>query len=123
MREKMQLKIEKIKATLQEIGEMRPGSLNKQFTKCGRPGCRCQDPEKPKRHGPYHQLSYVHKGKSTTQFVQKQQVPTVKRQLANYKKFRALTTEWIDLALALAKEKLKIDKESHAKALKESNAD
>ena len=108
---KIQKRIDKIKIELQLIGEMRPGSLNKQYTKCGRQGCRCQDPENPKRHGPYNQLSYVHHGKSTTQFIQKPQLSGVKKQLANYKKFRALTTEWVDLALDLAKEKLKIEKE------------
>ena len=90
----MILSVEKIKLELQQIGSMRPGSLNKQFTVCGRPGCRCQDPDKPKRHGPYFQLSYVHHGKSTTQFIQKQLVPGVSRQLKNYKTFRALTAEW-----------------------------
>lgn len=119
--EQMQRKIKKIKDDLQKIGEMRPGSLNKQFTKCGKPGCRCQDPDEPKRHGPYYQLSYVHHGKSTSQFIQKQQVATVKRQLANFKKFRALTEEWIDLALTLAKERLKAEKES-AKILKKDAA-
>jgi hypothetical protein len=111
--EKMQKRIEKIKAELQLIGEMRPGSLNKQYTKCGRANCRCQDAKNPKRHGPYFQLSYVHHGKSTTQFIKSAHVNDVKRQLANYKKFRGLTSQWIDIALDLAKAKLKIDKESH----------
>jgi len=70
-----------------------------------------QDPEKPKRHGPYYQLSYVHQGKSTTQFIQKELVPMVARQLKNYKKFKSLTSEWIELALAIAKEKLALDKQ------------
>ena len=113
--EKLQKRIETIKAKLQLIGDMRPGSLNKQFTKCGRAGCRCQDPEKPKLHGPYNQLSYVHQGKSTTQFIQDPQVTAVKRQLANYKEFRKLTMEWVDLALTIAKEKLRIEKEANAK--------
>ena len=108
--EKMILRVEKIKLELQQIGSMRPGSLNKQFTVCGRPGCRCQDPDKPKRHGPYFQLSYVHHGKSTTQFIQKQLVPGVSRQLKNYKTFRALTAEWVDLALAIAMEQLVADR-------------
>jgi len=34
--EKMILRVEKIKLELQKIGSMRPGSLNKQFTVCGR---------------------------------------------------------------------------------------
>ena len=102
----MEMRVEKIKRELQTIGSMRPGSLNKQFTVCGRKGCRCQDPNHPKRHGPYFQLSYVHQGKSTTQFIQRELVPTVAQQLKNYKIFRALTAEWVDLALAIARERL-----------------
>ena len=108
--EKMKIRVETIKLELQQIGSMRPGSLNQQFTVCGRQGCRCQDPDQPKRHGPYFQLSYVHHGKSTTQFIQKQLVPVVSRQLKHYKRFRALTAEWVDLALAIAKQELAADK-------------
>ena len=107
----MENRVEKIRRELQQVGEMRPGSLNKQLTVCGRPGCRCLDPKKPKRHGPYYQLSYVHQGKSTTQFIQEELVPIVAQQLKNYKKFKSLTAEWIDLALASAKEKLALDKQ------------
>lgn len=108
---KMEKRVEQIKTELQTVGEMRPGSLNTQLTVCGRPGCACQDPRKPRRHGPYYQLSYVHQGKSTTQFIQKDLVPTVTTQLENYKNFKALTTEWVALALAIAKEKLARDRE------------
>ena len=107
---KQKLRIELIKSELQKIGEMRPGSLNQQYTICGREGCRCQDPTNPKKHGPYYQLSYVHLGKSTTQFVQKDLVGNVETQLKNFKMFKQLTTEWIDLALQIAKEKLAEDK-------------
>lgn len=109
--QKMERRVKKIKMDLLKIGEMRPGSLNTQLTVCGSPGCACQDPKKPKRHGPYYQLSYVHQGKSTTQFIQKELVPKVSLQLKNYKVFKSLTTEWIQLALLIAKEKLAIDKQ------------
>jgi len=107
----MQKRVEQIKSALRKVGEMRPGSLNQQLTICGRPGCHCQDPEKPQKHGPYYQLSYVHQGKSTTQFIQKQLVPTVTRQLKNFKLFKALTTEWVDLALAISKQKLTAERQ------------
>jgi hypothetical protein len=77
---------------------MRPGSLNQQYTVCGKDGCRCVDPDRPKKHGPYYQLSYVHDGKSTTQFIGKKSLEGVRQQLKNYKKFRELTTEWVDRA-------------------------
>lgn len=106
----MENRINKIKMKLLEIGEMRPGSLNKQLTVCGRSGCKCQDLTKPQKHGPYYQLSYVHQGKSTTQFIPKELVQMVEQELKNYKTFRTLTAEWVDLALAIAKEKLDQDK-------------
>lgn len=108
---KLEKRVEKIKLELQKVGEMRPGSLNKQMTVCGRSGCVCMDPKKPKKHGPYFQLSYVHQGKSTSQFIQKELVSMVTQQLENYKTFKSLTMEWVDLALAIAKEKLAADKE------------
>jgi hypothetical protein len=111
--QKMEKRIEEIKAKLARIGAMRPGSLNKQLTVCGRSNCRCGEPKKPKKHGPYYQLSYVHQGKSTSQYIQKEWVGAVRSQLANYKTFKALTAEWVDLALTLAKEKLLADKERH----------
>ena len=108
----MENRVGKIKAELQKIGEMRPGSLNTQLTICGRAGCRCQDEKNPRKHGPYYQLSYVHQGKSSTQFIQKPLVAKVVRQLKNYKSFKALTAEWIDLALSLAKAKLEQDRQA-----------
>lgn len=110
---KLEQRVEAIKGKLALIGEMRPGSINKQLTVCGNSSCRCADPKRPKKHGPYYQLSYVHQGKSTTQFIQKELVGAVREQLANYKNFKALTTEWVDIALTLAKEKLRADKERH----------
>ncbi len=100
-------RIRKIHAQLATLGEMRPGSLSQQYNICGTPGCRCKDPETPQRHGPYYQLSWVHQGKSTTQFIRRPLVPMVKAQLATYKKFRQLTEQWVDLALQAAKMRLK----------------
>ena len=55
--EKLEARIEKVKAQLQKVGLMRPGSLSKQYSACQKPGCKCVDPVKPQKHGPYYQLS------------------------------------------------------------------
>ena len=94
---------------------MRPGSLSQQYNVCGKAGCRCKDPVHPQRHGPYYQLSWVHQGKSTTQFIRHSWVPQVKAQLATFKKFRQLTEQWIALALCLAKMKLQAAPKGRAK--------
>ena len=44
--------------------------------------------------------------------------------MTNYKTFKELTAEWVDLALTIAKEKLKAAKEQHKEAaqmLKQKN--
>ena len=100
-------KIQALKAQLLELGPMRPGSLSPQYNVCGKPGCRCKDPERPRRHGPYYQLNYVYQGKKKSQFIRRENLPAVRAELATYKKFRKLTGLWIGLALQAAQLRLK----------------
>jgi hypothetical protein len=86
---------------------MRPGSLSRQYNVCGKADCRCKDPRKPKRHGPYYQLNCVFRGKKTSQFIRAADVATVRAELANFKKFRRLTDQWVGLALQRANLELK----------------
>lgn len=106
-KEKIQAHIDKIKNELLRLGPMRPGNLSQQYTACQKPGCKCVDPIQPQKHGPFYKLSYKHGGKSTTQFIRPQFVPEVQKQLATYKKFIALTQQWVSLALELSKLELK----------------
>lgn len=112
---RIEKEIERIKRELQDIGPMRPGSLSRQYNVCGNPRCRCKDPKNPMKHGPYYQLSYVHKGKSTTQFIRPGFVAEVKTQLAHYKRFKALTLRWVDLALKYTKLTLEEAKHNDSK--------
>jgi len=96
-------RIEEIKKRLVALGEMRPGSLSKQYNVCGNPTCRCKDPKNPQKHGPYYQLSYSHKGKSTTEFVKRGTVTETRKQLKNYKTFKMLTDEWVELSVKIAR--------------------
>ena len=102
-KEKIQAHIDKIKHELLRLGPMRPGNLSQKYSACQKPGCKCVDPIQPKKLGPFYQLSYKHGGKSTTQFIRPQFVPEVQKQLATYKKFIALTQQWVSLALELSK--------------------
>lgn len=115
---RIEAQIEKLKTELLKIGEMRPGSLSTQYSACQKPGCKCVDPVKPQKHGPFYQLSYSHRGKSTTQFVRPQFVPEVRKQLATYKKFKALTQKWVALALELSKLKMEKARSAASKQAK-----
>ena len=87
-------RIERIKTELLAINEMRPGSLTEQFRK----------PDDPRG---YYQLSYTHGGKGRTEYVPRGFVRDVRSQIASYKHFKALTTEWIDLSIEHSRLKMK----------------
>lgn len=101
--EEIKRRIAEIKRELSALGPMRPGSLSEQYNVCGTPGCRCKDPEKPQKHGPYYHLNYSWRGKSRTEFVRGEDVDEVRERLSSYKRFRALTGEWVDLSVELAR--------------------
>lgn len=86
---------------LAELGPIHPGSLSEQYNICGKPGCRCKDPKNPQKHGPYYHLSFTWRGKSRTLFVRAERLAEVREKLANYKHFRDLTDEWVDLVVEL----------------------
>ena len=93
----LQRQIEKVKGDLAALGDLRPGSLSTQYNVCGSPGCRCKATP-PQKHGPYYQVSYTRKGKSSSKFVKVKDLPTVRRQLKNYERMKLLMERWIELA-------------------------
>ena len=104
-------RIKEIKRELAALPDMRPGTLSEQYHTCGQPHCKCKQPEEPAKHGPYLQLSYTHKGRSHTEFVRKPQQQALQAQLAAYASFRALTEEWVELSIAIAKEERRTAKQ------------
>lgn len=101
-REKLLLRqIERVKEQLAALGDLRPGSLSTQYNVCGTPGCRCKATP-PEKHGPYYQVSFTRKGKSSSKFVRKEDLADVRRELKNYELMKTLVDRWIDLATELS---------------------
>jgi len=92
-----------IKNKLQHIGEMRPGSLNKQY----------RVPKEKK--GGFYQLNYTHKMQSYTKYVRLQFVDEIKDQLAAYKDFKAMTNRWVELAILHSTMKMDLEKKKRGK--------
>ena len=72
---------------------MRPGSLTKQM----------QRRSTTDKVFEYWQLSYTHKMKSRTDYVRQDLVQQTRAQVKEFKKFKKLVDEWIDLAIEQAK--------------------
>jgi len=98
--EDLERRIAMTKRQLAKVGELRPGILTEQYNVCGKAGCRCKA-SPPQRHGPYLQLGWTRKGKSTTRFVRREELATVRKQVENYARLQELVQQWVDLSLEL----------------------
>ena len=105
----LQRQIDKLKRDLIALGDMRPGSLSTQYNVCGSPGCRCKATP-PQKHGPYYQVSFTRKGKSSSKFIKEKDLPVVRKQIKNYERMKLLMDRWIELATELSN--LRLNKES-----------
>ncbi len=84
-------RIEKIKQELLSTGQMRPGSLT----------CQYRNPKE--KAGPFYQLSYTHKMRSRTEYVRPEYIEQIRKQISEYKRFKELVEEWIDLGVQHSK--------------------
>jgi len=80
-------RIVRIKEELQTMGPMRPGSLTRQY----------KDPENSA--GPYWQISYTRQMKSRTEYVRREWVREVRKQITTHKRFKRLIDQWVDLGI------------------------
>ena len=100
---KEERRIEHIKEKLVQFGPMLPGSISEQWNVCGTPRCRCKDPERPVKHGPYYQLSFTVGCKSSTMFIKKEDLPEARRRLKRHEHFKTQCTELIRAYIALTR--------------------
>ncbi len=97
-------RIAEIKCELSELGPLHPGAVSEQYNICGTPGCHCKDEKNPRKHGPYYQLSYGWRGKSSSLFVRPDQVAALREKVTNYRRLQELVKEWVDLAMEVERQ-------------------
>ncbi len=90
----LEKEIEGIKQQVVTMGEMRPGSLTLQY----------QSPKNKK--GLFYQLSYTHNMRSRTDYVRREFVDDLKKQIATYRRFKKLIKRWVDASIQHSKLKL-----------------
>jgi hypothetical protein len=91
--------LRRLRSKLAVIDEMHPGSLS----------CQYKDPAN--QSGAYYQLSYTRDRKSRTEYIARDALSDVRRQIDNYKRFKALTEEWVDLSIEHSRLKMKLARE------------
>jgi len=96
--QQIERKIDRIKAELAEIGPLRPGSLT------------CQYKDRKNETGAFWQISYTRQMKSRTEYVRKDWVAEIRKQIAMHKRFKRLIDQWTDLSIEHSKLTMKIAK-------------
>jgi hypothetical protein len=108
---------DELKARLNQIRDMRPGSLWPRFRKCGKPTCHCAKEGSPS-HGPVWTLTWKAKGKTVARIIP--EGPATERtreQIAEFRQFQEITQELVEVSGLLCDAKL-AEPEAEAEAKK-----
>jgi len=99
--ERVEEQIEVLKRAMLALGPMRPGSLTKQY----------RDPKA--RRLPFYQLSYTYRMRSRSEYVRKENLSALRKETANFKRFKKLIDRWIDLALKASRMRVREAAKTH----------
>ena len=97
-------RIQRLQAQLAQLGPMRPGTLTRQYRR----------PQQ--QQGAYYQLSYTYQMKSHTEYVPKDQVGILRKEIAVYRRHKQLTAQWIDLALQRSRLRMQLARSAAAQS-------
>ena len=92
----LEQRIERIKGKLAQLGPMRPGSISRQY----------RNPQE--RKNPFYQISYTYQMKSRTEYLRPENLAAIKRETANFKRFRKLVDLWTSASLELSQIKSRL---------------
>ena len=87
----------KLLSELGQTGDMRRGSINEVYRRCGKANCGCADPGHP-GHGPFYAYTTKVAGKTKTlQLRPGALLSKLEREVAEYKRFRATSERVIEV--------------------------
>lgn len=87
-------------ARLAGTGDFRPGSVNETWRRCGKPDCACAQPGHP-GHGPRYLWTRSAGGRTRTRQLAAAELGKVRREIANYRQFVAVTEHIVQVNEAI----------------------
>jgi hypothetical protein len=85
---------------LAATGDLRPGSINATYRRCGKPNCACARPGHP-GHGPRWLWTRSAGGRTRTRQLSAGELDKVRAELANYKEFTAISEQIVQVNEAI----------------------
>ena len=111
----------RLQVALTQVDDLRPGSLVERFRKCGKPTCHCAKPDSS-GHGPSYSLTREVESKTITKIIPPSAVEQTRRQIAEYKRFRDLTREFVEVSDKVCDAQLHAAADSTSRAVKKNGA-
>ena len=108
---KIDAKIERIKSELMKVKTMRPGLVSRQYK------------NRKEKTGAYYQISYTYRMHSRTEYIPVGMVIDVRRQTAEYGRFKKLIDAWIGLSMEHSRLINKIEKERSNSPMKRTRSE
>jgi uncharacterized protein DUF6788 len=81
-------------------GDLRPGSVNETWRRCGKPNCGCALPGH-RGHGPRYLWTRSAGGKTRSRQLGAAELDKVRREIANYRRFVAVTEQIVEVNEAI----------------------
>jgi hypothetical protein len=82
---------------IEEIGDMRRGSIAERYRRCGKHPCCCEQADHP-GHGPYYSLTVKAQGTTVTRHLAVGvERAKVEREIAAFRKFQELVPELVEI--------------------------
>ena len=98
--QRIQTRIQSVQQQLAQLGPLRPGCLS------------CQYKEPKTKKGPYYQLSYTYRMRHFNEYIRPDLVPQIQQELAEYRRYRELNQEWMELSIQWSRLKIQQWKET-----------
>lgn len=95
--EELRKRRNELREELASVGDLRPGSLVGRLRKCGKANCHCAE-EEGGGHGPSWSLTRKVDGKTVTRIIPPSAVQQTKEQIAEYRRLRRLTGEFVEVS-------------------------
>ena len=86
----------RVAARLLKVGFLFKGSITRRRLPCGNPKCRCRDLKR--RHGPYYQISWKHRGKTVSRILPAKIVPIYREWIANARAITAILRQMQEIS-------------------------
>lgn len=78
-----------VRKQIEEIGDMRRGSIAERYRQCGKHPCCCEQADHP-GHGPYYSLTVKAEGTTVTRHLAGAELAKVEREIAAFRQFQEL---------------------------------